>query len=53
MPLSFHIQNLNTNKITLSNIKLKNLLQLLRKEKNTKDDIFIRNIERGNSNSNF
>ena len=45
MPLSFHIQNLNTNKITLSNNKLKNLLQSLREEDFPKDDIFIRNID--------
>ena len=45
MPLSFHIQNLNTNKIIISNNKLKNLLQSLREENFPKDDIFIRNID--------
>ena len=45
MPLSFHIHNLNTNKVTLSNIKIKNFLQLLREENFPKVDIFIINIE--------
>ena len=44
MPLSFHIENLNTTKIILSNNKLKNLLQSLREGNIPKDNIFIRNI---------
>ena len=40
MPLSFHIQNLNINKIILSNNKLKNLLQSLREKNFQKDVIY-------------
>ena len=45
LPLSFHIQNLDVNKILLQRTKIKNILQQLREEKFPKDDQFLEHIE--------
>ena len=44
-PLSFHIQNLETNNIKISKIKIKNLLQNFREDIFPRDDIFLEHIE--------
>ena len=45
MPLSFHIQNFNANKIKISHNKIKNMLQKIREENFPRDDVFLSNIE--------
>ena len=45
LPLLFHIQNLDANKILLPRTKIKNILQQLREEKFPKDDQFLEHIE--------
>lgn len=44
-PLSFHIQNLETNHKKISNIKIKIILQNFLEEYFPKDDIFLDHIE--------
>ena len=44
-PLSFHIQNLESNNIKISKIKIKNILQNFREDNFPKDDIFLDHIE--------
>lgn len=44
-PLSFHIQNLDNNKINISRNKIKNILQSLREEYFPKDVDFLEHIE--------
>ena len=45
LPLSFHIHNLDANKILLPKTKIKNILQQLKEEKSPKDDQFLEHIE--------
>ena len=45
LPLSFHIKNLESNKINIPKIKIKNILQLLREELFPKDDEYLEHIE--------
>ena len=44
-PLSLHIQNVGINKLNLSRIKIKNILQSLREEYFPKDDEFLDHID--------
>ena len=50
MPLSFHIKNLDSNKIKLPRQKIKNILQNLGAENFPKDTEFLSNIELININ---
>lgn len=50
MPLSFHIKNLDSNKIKLPRQKIKNILQNLGEENFPKDTEFLSNIELININ---
>ena len=50
MPLSFHIKNLDSNKIKLHRQKIKNILQNLGEENFPKDTEFLSNIELININ---
>ena len=45
LPLSFHIKNLDTNKLKFSNVKIKNMLQTLREENFPKDKEYLQSIE--------
>ena len=45
LPLTFHVKNLDANKIKISHIKIKNMLHNLRKENFPKDEEFLDHIE--------